>query len=355
MFKHLNRGISAPIAITIIVISAVIFVGGVFAYQYFSKPQFPITDVQSNSKIQNLNVETAGWKTYTSNELKYSFKYPSNWKVIPNSAYSAAGFGGLVGYTITTSNSKIPPDNERIDIGGAQVDCASLSNLNRQEHPAGVLCKTVYPIYTFSTDPQVISVFNLMADSISEIKTTTGQTAGLKTYNSNLYGFMFEYPNVLTLKSTDNEFSLYHSVPFKHSDPCNLKDGASIDVITDFNITGTIENGNINDVLRSANYYGINFDSNGKPVIDENSGVKEFKNVNLIGYIYSMGNEGCGVDVYYFSLKNNKTLVLRDLWVGEFSPANGYTGQYDKLAGVILPDKHSVYLNQILSTFKFTK
>ncbi|MCX6719634.1 MAG: PsbP-related protein, partial [Candidatus Staskawiczbacteria bacterium] len=134
--------------------------------------------------------------TYTSNELKYSFKYPADWKVIPNYAYSAAGFGGLVGYTITTSNSKTPPDNERIDIGGAQVDCASLSNLNRQEHPTGVLCKKNYPVYTFSTDPKVISVFNIIANSISDIKPTipTDQTANWKTYTNTKYGFSIKYP-----------------------------------------------------------------------------------------------------------------------------------------------------------------
>jgi len=137
---------------------------------------------------------TASWKTYTSSELKYSFKYPSDWRVIPNSAYSAAGYGGLVGYTITKSNSKTPTDNERIDIGGAQVDCASLSNLNRQEHPAGVLCKTNYPVYTFSTDPNVISVFNSIVSSIKDI-TTTDPIAGWKTYKNSEYGFEIKYPS----------------------------------------------------------------------------------------------------------------------------------------------------------------
>ncbi len=56
MFKHLNRGISAPIAITIIVISAVIFVGGVFAYQYWWLPK-----EESNSVPTPTPDETAEW------------------------------------------------------------------------------------------------------------------------------------------------------------------------------------------------------------------------------------------------------------------------------------------------------
>jgi hypothetical protein len=178
------KKISTLVGIVIIVAVAVVIFGGVFAYQYFA--------IKTNSGAKDS--QTAGWQTYTSNELKYSFKYPSGWKVIPNYAYSAAGAGGLVGYTITTSNSKTPPDNERIDIGGAQVDCASLSNLNRQEHPAGVLCKTNYPVYTFSTDPSVISVFNVIVGSISDIKPTTpvGITADQQLKINNLdYSFVF--------------------------------------------------------------------------------------------------------------------------------------------------------------------
>ena len=112
--------------------------------------------------------QTAGWKTYTSNELKYSFKYPAGWRVIPNSVYSAAGFGGLVGYTITTSNSKTPLDNERIDIGGAQIDCQHLVSQDGLKHSPEGLCKTNYPVYTFSTDPKIISVFNTIVNSISD-------------------------------------------------------------------------------------------------------------------------------------------------------------------------------------------
>jgi hypothetical protein len=65
-----QQGISSLVGILIIIAVAIIAFGGVFAYQYFAKPQTPITNVQ------NPNPETAGWKTYVNNDLGIEFKYP---------------------------------------------------------------------------------------------------------------------------------------------------------------------------------------------------------------------------------------------------------------------------------------
>jgi len=193
-----QKGFIIPLIITIVVI-AILGTGGYFAYKQLSSPkQFAQTATEqiankeqdATPKTQTppangATAQTAGWKTYTSNELSYSFKYPSSWRVMPNFVYSAAGAGGLVGYTITTSDSKTPLDSERIDIGGAQIDCQHLVSQDGLKYSTDALCKTNLPIYTFSTDPNVINVFNIMVDSISEIKTITDID----------YNFKIEYPN----------------------------------------------------------------------------------------------------------------------------------------------------------------
>jgi hypothetical protein len=72
MQKHFDKnlcrqkGILTLAGIAIIVVAAVVLFGGVFAWQYFTKPQI------------NLNTQTANWETYTNNEYGFEFNYPGS-------------------------------------------------------------------------------------------------------------------------------------------------------------------------------------------------------------------------------------------------------------------------------------
>jgi len=72
----MQKQISTLVGVIIIVAVAVVLFGGVFAYQYFSKSQTPITNDQQNSNTQTITDETAGWKTYTNDDWGIEFKYP---------------------------------------------------------------------------------------------------------------------------------------------------------------------------------------------------------------------------------------------------------------------------------------
>lgn len=50
--SFLNKGVSTPVGLTIIIAVAVVLFCGAFAYQYFAKPQTPITNDQQNSNEQ---------------------------------------------------------------------------------------------------------------------------------------------------------------------------------------------------------------------------------------------------------------------------------------------------------------
>jgi len=86
-----QRGISTLVGIIIIVIVAVILFGGVFAYQYFTKFEAQNSKSETNSNVQNPNVqnetaspalsEVEGWKTYNELDFRFSFKYPATWIV----------------------------------------------------------------------------------------------------------------------------------------------------------------------------------------------------------------------------------------------------------------------------------
>lgn len=162
-------------------------------------------------------------------------------------------------------------------------------------------------------------------------------------YNNEQYGFSFDYSNTLTLENTQNGFSLSHSIPYKHLDFCNMKEATTLDSVTDFNLVGEIKNGKIEDVIKSDNFSDVTALQN------------KVSFGQLSGYLLSMGVEGCGVDEYYFSLKDNNTLILKNYWVGEFSESSAQKEKYLGLNGIISPQRSREFLSGILSSFNFTR
>lgn len=162
-------------------------------------------------------------------------------------------------------------------------------------------------------------------------------------YSNEQYGFSFDYPKTLTLENIQNGFSLSHSIPYKHLDFCNMKDATTLDSVTDFNLVGEIKTGKVEDVIKSDNFSDVTSLQN------------KVSFGQLSGYLLSMGAEGCGVDEYYFSLKDNNTLIIKNYWVGELSEINAEKEKYLALNGIILPQKNKEFLSGILNSFTFTK
>jgi len=69
----MNKKISIILGLVIITVSAVVLIGGAFAYQYWWVPK-------EGPGIETTKDETAGWKVFRDNEVGYSFKYPSELK-----------------------------------------------------------------------------------------------------------------------------------------------------------------------------------------------------------------------------------------------------------------------------------
>ena len=84
MLKFLNKGISTPLAITIIIVLAVVLIGGIFSYQYYYLPkQENQTEIPEIKTPEIQKDETADWKTYRSEKYGFEVKYPSspNWEI----------------------------------------------------------------------------------------------------------------------------------------------------------------------------------------------------------------------------------------------------------------------------------
>lgn len=79
MWKYLNKGISTPVALIIILILAA-SVGGYTLWQY-TEIQKEKTEPMSEIKIPEKQNETSDWETYTNDKAKYELKYPPDFEV----------------------------------------------------------------------------------------------------------------------------------------------------------------------------------------------------------------------------------------------------------------------------------
>lgn len=86
---NLKRGISTPIAITIIIVLVILIGGGILGYQYYWLPkeeaEAPKTETQTPTQTQPLTEtpkdETVDWETYQNEFYRYEIRYPLNWTI----------------------------------------------------------------------------------------------------------------------------------------------------------------------------------------------------------------------------------------------------------------------------------
>ena len=108
MFQNLNKGISTPIGILIIVLVAVIAVGGILFF-YKSVECYSPIDCESKTHImcvgqwgcvdykcvwscetgEIIKDETSDWKTYRNEEYEFEVKYPNNWEISRRASFVA--------------------------------------------------------------------------------------------------------------------------------------------------------------------------------------------------------------------------------------------------------------------------
>ena len=79
IFKSLNRAISTPIAIIIVIVVGLLTIGGVLAYQYYW--QAPEEEISEETPEETPTDETADWKTYKNEEYGFEIKYPYSTKI----------------------------------------------------------------------------------------------------------------------------------------------------------------------------------------------------------------------------------------------------------------------------------
>lgn len=188
----------------------------------------------------------------------------------------------------------------------------------------------------------IVGYFVLVKKAVSPIideplPVFTDETANWKTYTSTQYGFEFKYPEKLSLSVSSGIVNLLHSIPFENRDDgCDMKGDAELSkTLVDFGLLIKIVPGEVNP-----------------PYVDGTltKGV-------LKGKWAYMGAEGCGETNYYFPIAENKTLIVTKTEVQILSPIVTPEVRAKVLAvpGVISYEESKILLDQILSSFKFTR
>lgn len=165
----------------------------------------------------------------------------------------------------------------------------------------------------------------------------TDETANWKTYINSQYGFEFKYPEKLSLSTSGEIINLSHSIPFENRDGgCDMKGDAELSkTLVDFGLSFRVVDGEVSP-----------------PYVDGT-----FSKGVLNGKWAYMGAEGCGETNYYFPTVGNKTLVVIKTEVQILSPVVTPEVRAKVLVvpGVISYEESKILLDQILSSFKFTK
>ena len=192
--------------------------------------------------------------------------------------------------------------------------------------------------YLFTTPKKVPA-------SISETSSSTDPAANVQIKKYIGSDFSFQYPAALQALQNNATVTLTHSVPYKHTNPCDFKgDGPKLDALTDFSMTIKVVPQSVKDYLQSSGWPDWNYVSQNPFTLGAWS-----------GYHIAPGAEGCGEDLYYLTVSPNQTVVITHPFVAEFAEINGNHQKYLGLPGVIAPTTSEAYFSQILASLKINK
>lgn len=180
----LNQGVSAPIAIVIIIVLATILVGGVLAYQYWWAPE------TIPPEIEGPKDETADWKVYSNPAVDFTLKYPPDWEIKEEYQYKSAACQmdpsceGVRYIFLNKVDDPRPANTGESEKFGIVINMPQCTGVQHDDLPGNNW------ICLFDEDPLTPKIYENIRDSFQIMD----ETADWKTYRNEEYGFEIKYP-----------------------------------------------------------------------------------------------------------------------------------------------------------------
>jgi len=179
--------------------------------------------------------------------------------------------------------------------------------------------------------------------------------AGNREYKDDQQGFQLTYPKKLILEGTKSKVRLFHSIRWRHPNPCAFSDDdvPDIDLLTDFILDLEVVSGPLGRVVGDLLSYDPHIEYAGDLPKERGEGwFEDFQVRSLKGYLVQQGVEGCGAWKYLFPLKDGRILIVTRGMITELSGISGLKNDALKVPGVITPEEEERMFREILASFK---
>lgn len=166
--------------------------------------------------------------------------------------------------------------------------------------------------------------------------------------------YAIEFPEKLYVQRSGEGTTLVHAIPFSHQDPCDMKDGGTIPLLTDYKVTlSTIPKSQLADFITkkySPEFAKDNLNKDWFKIDGEF--IKEIVIGARKGVQFEMGVEGCGLKTFVLPLTTSTLLIAEQPFGNALSPffATEQSEALKQTGTVILPETVDSITDRILAS-----
>ncbi len=179
--------------------------------------------------------------------------------------------------------------------------------------------------------------------------------AAWENYRSERFGLTFRFPSAFLVFEEGESLVVAHEVPFENNGACDMMGDEQVyPMRTDFRVRIRVMPYSIADAVRELSPYMPEENFAGSSLKPNPGFIDPATLSGWSGYKIFEGAEGCGHEIYYLTLSEDRTLVVSKDLVQEFSGAVSEERRQALLSvpGVITPKESNEIFEQIVASIR---